>query len=440
MPVEPGPPAASSAPINAPPRPDGLVLNPFRAVRYAAHVALSRVTAPPYDVIDAAGVTALEQADDVNVVRLILPRDERSEGDRYARAAETLARWRAEGVLVPDDTPALYVYEEASDTHTQRGLLGSVSLTPPEDGVVLPHENTMAGPVADRLALYQAVEADLEPVFLVHGGGGSASEVVRGVDAHPPLLDARLPDGLRHRLWAITEPEQLRAIREDLLGRVAVIADGHHRWATYLERQRLAHEAGWGTGPWDQGLVFLVDTRDFGPEVHAIHRVLPGLDTAELARRAKRGFHVHDLDGHDLEGALAALRAEAPQGPAFLLVSGDGATLRLLTQPDVDLLARALPSDRSPAWRSLDVSVLHHLLVGELWGLPDDVEHVRYAHDAEEALHAAAETAGTAVLLNPTPVQAVAEVAAHGERMPRKSTLFTPKPRSGIALRTYADA
>ncbi|MCW2670110.1 MAG: hypothetical protein JWO27_2007, partial [Frankiales bacterium] len=145
------------------PRPNGLVLSPFRALRYAADIDLRSVTSPPYDVIDADGVAALEQASDENVVHLILPRDERSEGDRYLRAATTLEAWRASGVLRPDPEAALYVYEQSSATHVQRGLLGALALTPPEDGIVLPHENTMSGTVSDRLSLYTAVQADLEP-------------------------------------------------------------------------------------------------------------------------------------------------------------------------------------------------------------------------------------------------------------------------------------
>jgi uncharacterized protein (DUF1015 family) len=44
------------------------------------------------------------------------------------------------------------------------------------------------------------------------------------------------------------------------------------------------------------------------------------------------------------------------------------------------------------------------------------------------------------VLLNPTSVSAVGAVAAAGERMPRKSTLFTPKPATGLLLRDHVDA
>ena len=324
-------------------------------------------------------------------------------------------------------TPALYVYEQSRPVHAQRGLLGALALSPPEDGIVLPHENTMAGPVSDRLALYTAVDADLEPIFLLYGGGGAASEAVAAVSVRPPLLDVTLSDGLRHRLWALTDPDQLAQIAADLHGRTAVIADGHHRYATYLQRQAAAHAAGQGPGPWDTGLTFLVDSTAFGPEVHPIHRVIPHVEAFELARRAEGAMAVHDLDGDDLDSGLAALATAGAAGPAFLLVSGDGGTLRLLNQPHAERLARALPEERSQAWRALDVSVLHYFLVADVWGLVDDIDTVRYEHDVAAAIDTAAASGGTAVLLNPTPVAAVTTVAAGGERMPRKSTLFTPE-------------
>ncbi len=449
MSASPGEPAPVPAvePASVAPTPSGVVLSPFRGLRYDpahAFVDLASVTSPPYDVIDAAGVDALESASDVNVVRLILPRDGAGEGepgqDRYTRAAETLVAWRAEGVLRPDPEPALYVYEQASQTHAQRGLLGALALTPPEDGIVLPHENTMSGTVSDRLALYTAVGADLEPIFLLYAGGGAASQAVAGASELPPLLDVTLPDGLRHRVWALTDPDQLAAIAADLHDRTAVIADGHHRYATYLQRQERAWAAGAGAGPWDAGLTFLVDSTAFGPEVHPIHRVIPDVEAFELARRADTAMTGHDLDGDDLESALAALADAGTAGPAFLLVSGDGGTLRLLTHPDAERLAAALPAERSAAWRALDVSVLHHYLVADVWGLSDDVATVRYEHDVEAAIATAARTGGTAVLLNPTPIEAVTSVAQGGERMPRKSTLFTPKPRTGLVIRDHRDA
>jgi uncharacterized protein (DUF1015 family) len=426
------------------------VLAPFRALRYDPSVAgdLTTLTSPPYDVIDADGVSALEASGDHNVVRLILPREPSSGAsghsdtgeDRYARARRTLEEWRAAGVLTADATPSLYVYEQADTGHAQRGLLGALALTRPDEEIVLPHENTMAGPVSDRLALYNAVDADLEPIFLVYDGGGAASRAVADVTdvaAAEPLIDVTLPDGLRHRLWALTDPGLLAEIAADLHPRKALIADGHHRYATYLQRQAERHAAGLGPGPWDFGLTFLVDATAFGPEVHPIHRVIPGRSAEDLARQAAAGMQVHEVaDG--LSAALLELAAAGDAGPAYLVT--DGVRTWLLRDPDRSQLAASLPAEHSDAWKALDVSVLHGFVVPTLWGLADTVDTVGYEHDVDAAVSAAQRTAGSAVLLNPTPVNAVAAVASGGERMPRKSTLFTPKPRTGLAIRDYRDA
>lgn len=415
------------------PDPGGLVLSPFRALRYAtAGPELAAVTSPPYDVIDDAERDRLEAASPHNVVRLILPRDEEGAGSRYACAARRLAGWRKSGLLRLDECPALQIYEESASGHIQRGLLGALSLTPPQAGVVLPHEDTMAGPVADRLALTEATAANLEPIFLVYEGGGASTEAVRAAGDRDPDVTAITDDDVTHRLWALTDPDELATIAADLRPRRAVIADGHHRYATYLQHQRDRHAAGAGAGGWDQGLAFLVDMAAFGPQVHAIHRVVPGLPVAEAARRAAAAFAVRRLDG-DLDGALEALGRAAVDGAAFLLANG--AQRYLLTDPDPAAVERAVPPDHSAAWRALDVTVAHRLLIGELWGLTDSEDVVDFAHDAPAALAAAHAGSGTALLLNATPVEAVAAVAAAGERMPRKSTLFTPKPRTGLVLR-----
>jgi len=425
---------ASSSPA---PRPDGLVLAPFRALRYAPGTALDTVLAPPYDVIDAAEQATLEGRSATNVVRLTLPRDDAGPDSKYAAAGRLLAEWRANGILQADDEPALYIYEQEAGGHVQRGLVGALGLTPAEDQIVLPHENTMAGPVADRLALMAATEADLEMIFLVYDGGGAASQAVADAGSREPLVEATTTDGTRHRVWAITDPVTLDAIAADLHPRRAVIADGHHRYATFLRYQAERHAAGDGNGAWDLGLAFLVDGSAFGPEVHAIHRAVPGLTPADAAAKAGAGFTVTQIEG-GLQAALDALERAGKAGTAFLVTDGDAAWL--LSEADADRLAASMPADRSAAWRALDVAVAHTFLIRDLWGLDDTEQAVEFHHDVPAAVAAAKAGGGTALLLNPTPVADVAAVAAAGDRMPRKSTLFVPKPATGLLIRAFADA
>jgi uncharacterized protein (DUF1015 family) len=348
-------------------------------------------------------------------------------------AAKTLQQWRQGGLIGADADRALYVYEmRTADGAITRGLLGAVELRDPGDGVILPHENTMPGPVAGRLALMLATETDLEPIYLVYEGGGPASAVVAGIDTAPTIAEAVTPDGVAHRLWAIADVDSLAAIETDLAGQRALIADGHHRYATYLEVQaRLRAER--GAGPWDRGLTLLVDSSSYGPQVHAIHRVLVGLDYDDALAGAARIAKV--IAQPSLEAALAAADEELE----FAAVLTDGHRYALVRNVTQKLVAEAADPDQPAALAGLDVTVLHRVLVPHAWGLVDAVETVDYAHSIDEALASARATHGTAVLMRPTPVAAVAAVAAAGGRMPRKSTLFTPKPASGLVMLAFAD-
>lgn len=413
---------------------DGLSLTPFRASRYTAPAEeLGLQLSPPYDVISAEERAALVQASATNVVRLILPDTAEAAlggGDSYAGASALLERWVGDQVLAVDDVPALFVYEMSSpDGSVTRGLLGAVALRDPADGVILPHENTMAGPVSDRLSLMRATQANLEPIYLVYDGGGAASELVASVSAVEPASQTRTPDGITHRLWAITDPAAHKAVAADLATRRALIADGHHRYATY--RQLQADHAG-EPGPWDRGLTLLVDSSSYGPQVHPIHRVV-ALDWAAILRRTGAAAQL-SAPGTP---AAALEQLSSVDGFAVVLASGDQAVIVSGLRPEV--LSAGLGDDADGALGKLDITVLHRVLVEYVWGLADTVENVDYAHDVAEALSETADGTRTAVLVRATPVAAVAEVAAMGLRMPRKSTLFTPKPASGVVLRRFAD-
>ncbi|WP_369204593.1 DUF1015 family protein [Streptomyces sp. PU-14G] len=427
----------------------GLRLAPFRGLRYAPEKvsSLAAVTSPPYDVVVRPdGLRQLETADPYNIVRLILPQAA-DPAVRHRQAAETLRRWQADGVLVHDPRPALYVYEQREGELLQRGLIGALRLTPPEDGVVLPHEDVIDEVVADRAALMRQMAANPEPLLLSYRGSGTrtgATAVIERATRRPPLVATTTEDGFSHRLWAVTDPGELAAVDADLSGHRALIADGHHRWATYL---RLCEEQGEQAGPsaWDHGLVLLVDTARYPLQVRAIHRVLPRLPLVKaldlLSRAgeacgARGAFRVRRLRV-PLAEAMGALDEAA--GNAFLLSAGDG-VFHLLDRPDPQLLERTVSAGRPATWRELDATVLHATLLDAIWQIPDSPADIGYLHHTEAALSQAAARGGTAVLMRPVAEEKVRALAEQGVTMPRKSTSFGPKPATGLVLRTLADA
>ncbi|ARE77163.1 MULTISPECIES: DUF1015 family protein [unclassified Streptomyces] len=411
----------------------GLRLIPFHGLRYVPERvgSLAAVTSPPYDVVVRPdGVDHLESADPHNIVRLILPQAG-TPAARNEQAARTLHDWLAEGILSADPEPALYVYEQRRAGLLQRGVIGALALSTADAGIVLPHEDVMPDVVTDRAGLMRATSANLEPLLLTYRGDDpavGAAAVVERTARRAPLLSTTTEDGFQHRLWAITDPAELATVTADLSHRQALIADGHHRWATYL---RLQEEHGSPTA-WDFGLVLLVDTARYPLQVRAIHRMLRRLPVADALAALDGHFRVRPVDG-PLPLALDALTDAAERGNAFIL-AGDGA-FHLVTDPDLALLDRTVRHDRPEAWRRLDATVLHATLLDSLWNVPDAPDQITYIHDAASTVAMAERHGGTAVLLHPVREEVVRDLARQGVTMPRKSTSFGPKPATGLVLR-----
>ena len=352
--------------------------------------------------------------------------------------------------------PALYLYEQADEASSwlQRGIISLVRLGSPETAGILPHEGVMPGLVADRKTLMAATQANLEPIFLIYDGEGAgtradeaaptATEIIDHVAAeHTPIVSITTEDGVKHRLWRLGHPDEQDAIVADLTGRRALIADGHHRYAAYLDLQAEKRASGLEAGPWDYGLAFLVDSDAYPPRLGPIHRVLPGLPPDRAAELAKASFAVQDLPaGCGLARALECLAAAGREGTAFLLAGGSAEApgFWLLSQPDPVQVAASMPAGASAPWQRLDASVMQQLLMGRLWGISDSERDVLINHDAADTVRAATSAGATAVICNPPSFDAVIQIAAQGERVPRKSTSFGPKPRTGLVLRTFGPA
>lgn len=398
----------------------GLVLRPFCGLRYNRdEVAdVGAVTSPPYDVMDRTMIDELLQRHPRNIVRLILPRlvaePVRTE-DPYRQAAKLLSRWIEHGVLQTDEEPALYVYEYGAADHRVCGLVGALELRSREERTILPHEEVIPDIVADRLAMMSAAQANLEPILLVYDGAGATSEILTAARDRPPLVDVEAGDGTEHRLWSITTEAQLRDIEELLAPHQALIADGHHRYATYLELRRRHGQAGGPAGPWDRGLALLIDQSQYPLRLGAIHRSVSETKLDSLSVPA--GYRL------SRPTAVGASGAQTPAAAGEIVVT-DGALVRTITLP-----ARG---DEVVT----DAQVLHeHLL--RTWDV--DEHRVGYHHTVDQAVRAARQDGGIAVLLHRASVHQVMAVARTGKMLPRKTTSFGPKPRTGLVMRRFAD-
>jgi uncharacterized protein (DUF1015 family) len=403
------------------------------------------VSSPAYDLVSPEGRERLAAADPHNVVRLILPLVVPEPGATgpdalrasVEQAAGTLRTWERDGVLERDPEAALWVYEMSPPDGAPAtvGWLAAVALPAPGSRAVLPHEDTYPLAVEFRRALLAATGTDLEPIVLAHDPDPEVASLTEAAQDGEPALSLTDADGVRHDLWRITDPGTLRRLTAALARTGAVIADGHHRFAA---AQAHARTRPGGTAP--HALLALVTPMGPGGlRVEPIHRVVPSLDLDDALRSAEAGFRVTEVPAGDDPAALpdAVRRWLAdPRAAGFLL--SDGHRLAQLDEPGTEVIA-AVPRDAPPAWRGLDVVLAHHGLFQRLWGRSDDPEAVLVAHTVDAALATARQRRGVAVFLRASSPADVAAVARAGARMPRKSTLFVPKPRTGLVLRPHAD-
>lgn len=398
----------------------GLRLRPFPAMRFSSTVVddIGKVICPPYDVMDRAMIDDLLQAHPLNIVRLVLPRlvhEPLGADDPYVTAAKRLSRWRRETVFVTDPDPGLYVYEYGDATHRVCGIVGALELPRSTDRVVLPHEDVIPAIVADRLAMVVAAPANLEPILLVYDGAPAASEAVDAARRSAPLLDVVAGDGSRHRVWSISAPSMVARVQAAVRPHQALIADGHHRYAMYRQLQRRHREVGDDAGPWDRGLVLLVDQSRYPLRLDAIHRSIAEVPLAQLT--LPTGYEI--LATSRLDG-----REPLPPERSGELVLTDG------------ILERTVRVPRGAGAPVTDVELLHERLL-PAWSVSED--RIGYHHTIAQTLQTASRDEGVAILLHPTTVSEVMAVTRAGKLMPRKSTSFGPKPRTGLVMRVFAD-
>jgi uncharacterized protein (DUF1015 family) len=440
MPIVPSSSADSPHPVAT-----GLEVRPFRALTYRQRDPehLARVSSPAYDLVTPDGRERLAEADPHNVVRLILPRVASAPDDTGAdalrrsvdQAARTLREWESGGVLERDSTPAMWVYEmrPPDGAAPTVGWLAAVGLPPAGSRAVLPHEDTYPVAVEGRRALLAATGTDLEPIVLAHDPDPELPQLTAAARAGEPDLVVVDGDAVRHALWRVVDPVLLERVQDTLARTGAVIADGHHRFAAARAHARISSGV-----PGAQAILALVTPMGPGGlRVHGIHRVVPDLSLGDAVDRATAGFAVDELRVAD-GGVLDTARRWLAEADSSGLLVSDGRRLLRLSDPAEEVRA-TVPAGAPAAWRALDVVLAHHGLFQRLWERGDDPRSVMVVHTLDEALDRARAHDGVAVLLRaPSPAD-VAAVARAGARMPRKSTLFVPKPRTGLVLRPHTD-
>ena len=430
-------------------------VKPFRGVRYNPErfADMSAVVSQPYDRVRYGLQDKYYALSDHNVVRLTKGKEQPGDDEAnnvYTRAGDFYQRWLEEGVLIREEQPALYVYHQTFATpdgeiRTRKAFIGALELTTFGEGVVLPHERTHAGPKVDRLNLLRATAVTFGLIFMVYPDPENRVNALldAAIAGRPPDVDVveLFEKDVRQQLWAVTDPEVIAAVQAEMAPKHSlIIADGHHRYETainYRDEMRAQHPDAPADAAFNYRMVTLVSMDDPGLTILPTHREIygyEGMTPDEILLQAAEYFTVTPLAGK--EACFAAMAAHAAEHAIGFYAGGP---FYLLVLKDKTLLEQLIPEERALAWKSLDVSILHRILLEQVVGIPaeaiDAAENVRYHRDPD--LPIAAVQAGEAnfvFFLNPTRMVQVKTCTELGEKMPQKSTDFYPKAISGLVM------
>ncbi len=388
---------------------------PFFGIRYdQQRSTLSKVIAPPYDVIDPSQRAELAARDPHNAVLIDLP-SEADEEVRYDIARDAFSAWQASGVLVTDDRPAFTVYrmtalDDAGIERRTTGVIGALELMPPGTDI-LPHEHTTKKAKSDRLDLLRSCRANLSAIWGLSLAKGLTD--LLPVDA-PPLADVTDEDGVRHTLWKVEDPEVCAAITAAVSEQPIVVADGHHRYETSLAYMAEREASEGQAGPAGATMAYVVELVEDELDVRAIHRLITGLP-----------------EGLDLVAALEGWFEDlgSPPSDRPLVTAMEALGCLTLILPDREVLLRPRPEALADT-RDLDSSRLDRGLAA----LP--AHQLSFQHGVDNVRSAVASgVAQAGVLLRPATLAQIEATAHGGERMPPKTTFFYPKPKTGLVFR-----
>jgi len=441
-------------------------IRPFRAFRYNTNrVALRDVLTQPYDKITPSMQERYYAASPFNLISIekgkVLPGDS-PQDNVYTRAAKKFEGWVAQGILVQDAAPSIYVYSQdfvPPGSHARRVRSGFIALGRVEDydeKVVFRHERTLSAPKADRIDLLRHTSAQTGQLFMLYDDAALKIDcLLEEARKRQPAIELEDEFGVTHRLWPFSDTVVINRIQKEMAGKNLIIADGHHRYETALEyrneRRRHSGESD-SLAAHEFAMMTFINTHSKGLAILPTHRLvknLAGFEFEKLRRSVSPYFDWYSYPFQDA-GERAASYPEfrkdletANHGRRAIGIYArgssppNGAYYLFLLRRDVDL-ERLLP-DVSGAQRGLDVVLLHRLILEKGLGITHEAvtaeKNVSYEREMEAALGAVDKgEAQLACLLNPVRVQQVADIALAGDVLPQKSTDFYPKLLSGIAI------
>ena len=404
-------------------------IRPFMSIRPEKGKA-AKIAALPYDVYNRKEATVEVEKNPESFLKIdraetgyplsVDMYDEKV----YQRAHDLLWGMVEDGSFIRDQKKCYYIYELTMNGRTQTGITACASIDDYLNGVIKKHENTRAEKEADRIHHVDACNAQTGPIFLAYRSNPVINEIVEKVKAGEAEYDFTSEDGIRHRVFEISDDDKIAAISQAFENMADIyIADGHHRAASAVKvglKRREEHPDYDGTEEFNYFLsVLFPDDQLMIMDYNRVVRDLNGLTPEEFLDRVQQVFKVEALTG-----------AEHPKKKGQVTLFLEERWYLLTLKPEYE---------NSDPVEGLDVSILQKQILEPVLGIQDPktdkridfVGGIRGLSELERRVHTDMKVA---FAMYPTSIGELFAVADAGRLMPPKSTWFEPKLRSGLFI------
>jgi uncharacterized protein (DUF1015 family) len=398
---------------------------PFRGLLFNKEKIgdIASCVCPPYDVIDSAAVYS--ERSPFNAVRLELPMAQGSM-DSYTAAKTTMDEWLANRVLIEDKSDTIYIYEQEfavqGVSHLRRGF---IALNKLNEKRILTHEETRKKAKEDRERLIGTLKTFTSLVFGLYEDKEEHLEAILVASQKEKVYDFVDEQSIRNRFYRMTDEVEIARLTALMDERPIYIADGHHR-LNVSYRLGLSFIPMYVTNMYAPGIVIL-------PYHRTVKFQTPRPLQELLARMAGEvDVRKAPITGQDPWKAVLKEIAGAPQPTYGLYSREDPSHVYFVTgKPEI------FDGDDIPdGLKKLRVNILHAGILKKILHIQDDeFSFTQDAHGAAELARSG--EADLVVLLPPTTVEEVKDIADNGLYMPPKSTFFHPKILTGLLFHRY---
>jgi len=418
-------------------------IRPIRAWRYNKKLGskIEQLTSPLFDVVSAKHRKAL-YSNPYSSIHLSVP----EEPNAAERASKILNQWKANGTIVQDNIPGIYVYYQyytlpgQNKEYCRKGFICNVRTYSWEENVMLRHENTMPRSVYDRKEILKHTLLHASPTHGLYTDPDHKVEALMEESMQSPIYESEDYQGVLNLVSVIHDQEVINQFVSALENKQIILADGHHRYEgslVYQQEMMSLNSKHTGQEGYNFHTIYLTNTEDVNLRILPTHRLISDMEIDEnkLIKSLMEDFYINEItDVFSINEVILGKKW------TFGLIFKDRCYRIKLKDEAYQKLTWNFPDEI----KALDLTVLHFFIIEKGLGIyrshqldSNDIEYNRSFTDC--LTQVIDKKSKFAIITNEVSIEDIKKVCFSGSTMPPKSTYFYPKVTCGYVFSSIKD-